>query len=180
MQSRPLPLHLVFDSQRVNAWKKAFAKMDEDRNRDLWGEFEERVLEQIRSFQVPMIRLSASTSMDAVCAVFERVDTGGAPLNVFELLTATCAGDRGWVAQTGDYYRLPEVRQTVKQGLATRADAHWAALGWTAMDRAQFVEHPERVKDIRNRVARFDADPLPDALLGELATFIKLLRGFVA
>ena len=48
------------------------------------------------------------------------------------------------------------------------------------MDRAQFVEHPERVKDIRNRVARFDADPLPDALLGELATFIKLLRGFVA
>ncbi|MFE2912583.1 GmrSD restriction endonuclease domain-containing protein [Kitasatospora indigofera] len=114
------PLHFVFDTQRVNSWKKAFVKKNEDINWDLWGEFEERVLEPVRSFQVPMIRLAASTSMDAVCAVFERVNTGGVPLNVFELLTATYAGDRAWVGQTGDYYRLPEIWQTIKQGLATR------------------------------------------------------------
>lgn len=112
------PLHFVFDSQRVNSWKKAYIKADEDRNWDLWGQFDELVLQQIRTFQVPMIRLAASTSMDAVCAVFERVNTGGVPLNVFELLTATYAGDRDFASQTGDYYRLPDIWREIKQGLA--------------------------------------------------------------
>ncbi|MFE2099095.1 DUF262 domain-containing protein [Streptomyces sp. NPDC059468] len=114
------PLHLVFDAQRVNQWKKAYIKADEDRNWDLWGQFDEMVLQQVRAFQVPMIRLAASTSMDAVCAVFERVNTGGVPLNVFELLTATYAGDREYVERTGDYYQLPEVWREIKQGLASK------------------------------------------------------------
>lgn len=111
------PLHFVFDAQRVNAWKKAYIKADEDRNWDLWGKFDDLVLQQIRTFQVPMIRLAASTSMDAVCAVFERVNTGGVPLNVFELLTATYAGDQEYVRRHGDYYQLPEVWREIKQGL---------------------------------------------------------------
>ena len=114
------PLHLVFDAQRVNQWKKSYIKADEDRNWDLWGQFDESVLQQVRAFQVPMIRLAASTSMDAVCAVFERVNTGGVPLNVFELLTATYAGDRDYVDRTGDYYQLPEVWREIKQGLAAK------------------------------------------------------------
>jgi hypothetical protein len=97
------PLH----AQRVNQWMMSYIKADENQNWDLWGQFDESVLQQIRAFQVPMIRLAASTSMDAVCAVFERVNTGGVPLNVFELLTATYAGDREYVDRTGDYYQLP-------------------------------------------------------------------------
>ncbi|MEU5510464.1 GmrSD restriction endonuclease domain-containing protein [Streptomyces fungicidicus] len=114
------PLHLVFNAQRVNEWKRAYIKADEDRNWDLWGQFDEAVLQQVRAFQVPMIRLAASTSMDAVCAVFERVNTGGVPLNVFELLTATYAGDRDYVEETGDYYQLPEVWREIKQQLAAK------------------------------------------------------------
>jgi hypothetical protein len=112
------PLHFVFDAQRVNAWKRAYIKANEERNWDLWGQFDDLVLQQIRTFQVPMIRLAASTSMDAVCAVFERVNTGGVPLNVFELLTATYAGDQEYVNRAGDYYQLPEVWREIKQGLA--------------------------------------------------------------
>ncbi|MCX5057539.1 MULTISPECIES: DUF262 domain-containing protein [unclassified Streptomyces] len=114
------PLHLVFDAQRVNQWMMSYVKADEDRNWDLWGQFDDLVLQQVRAFQVPMIRLAASTSMDAVCAVFERVNTGGVPLNVFELLTATYAGDREYVDGTGDYYQLPEVWREIKQGLAAK------------------------------------------------------------
>ncbi|PJE95769.1 hypothetical protein CUT44_21125 [Streptomyces carminius] len=114
------PLHFVFDAQRVNSWKRAYIKADEDRNWDLWGQFDDLVLQQVRTFQVPMIRLAASTSMDAVCAVFERVNQGGVPLNVFELLTATYAGDQEYVNRTGDYYQLPEVWREIKQGLAGR------------------------------------------------------------
>ncbi|MFJ8695767.1 GmrSD restriction endonuclease domain-containing protein [Streptomyces roseolilacinus] len=114
------PLHLVFDAQGANQWGKAYIKADEERNWDLWGQFDSLVLHQVRAFQVPMIRLGASTSMDAVCAVFERVNTGGVPLNVFELLTATYAGDRDYVEQNGDYYQLPEVWREIKQGLASK------------------------------------------------------------
>ncbi|MFJ8758109.1 hypothetical protein [Streptomyces cyaneofuscatus] len=35
------PLHLVFDAQRVNQWKKGYVKADEERNWDRWGQFEE-------------------------------------------------------------------------------------------------------------------------------------------
>jgi hypothetical protein len=114
------PLHLVFDAQRVNQWKRNYIKADEERNWDLWGQFDDLVLQQVRAFQVPMIRLAASTSMDAVCAVFERVNTGGVPLNVFELLTATYAGDPEYVERTGDYYQLPEVWREIKQALASK------------------------------------------------------------
>ncbi|MEV5509915.1 DUF262 domain-containing protein [Streptomyces orinoci] len=113
------PLRIVFDTAKVNAWRRVYEKGD-DGHFDLWSRFEEQVLEHVRSFQVPMIKLAASTSMDAVCAVFERVNTGGVPLNVFELLTATYAGDRGYRERTGGYYELPKVWHTVKEELALR------------------------------------------------------------
>ncbi|MEV6315570.1 DUF262 domain-containing protein [Streptomyces sp. NPDC051776] len=113
------PLHIVFDTPRVNAWRRVYEREDES-HLDRWSRFEEQVLEHVRSFQVPMIKLAASTSMDAVCAVFERVNTGGVPLNVFELLTATYAGDRAYRERTGDYYQLPQAWQAVKEELAGR------------------------------------------------------------
>ncbi|MER5869512.1 DUF262 domain-containing protein [Streptomyces sp. NPDC002044] len=111
------PLRIVFDTAKVNAWRRTYEKMD-DGHFDRWSRFEEQVLEPVRSFQVPMIKLAASTSMDAVCAVFERVNTGGVPLNVFELLTATYAGDRAYRERTDDYYQLPQVWRAVKEELA--------------------------------------------------------------
>ncbi|WP_053725531.1 DUF262 domain-containing protein [Streptomyces sp. WM6378] len=113
------PLSIVFDTAKVNAWRRAYEKMD-DGHFDRWSRFEEQVLEPVRSFQVPMIKLAASTSMDAVCAVFERVNTGGVALNVFELLTATYAGDRGYRERTDDYYQLPQVWRAIKEDLAGR------------------------------------------------------------
>ncbi|MCX5274295.1 GmrSD restriction endonuclease domain-containing protein [Streptomyces virginiae] len=114
------PLRIVFDTQAVNAWRREYEKADEARNFDLWAQFEDKVLHPVRSFQVPMINLSSSTSMDAVCAVFERVNTGGVPLNVFELLTATYAGDRAYTSRTGDYYDLPSAWRSIKEHVADR------------------------------------------------------------
>ncbi|MFP8884977.1 MULTISPECIES: DUF262 domain-containing protein [Streptomyces] len=112
------PIHLVFDTQKVNAWKRIFVGIA-DENWDLWSQFEENVLNNVKSFQVPMIKLAASTTMDAVCAVFERVNTGGVPLNVFELLTATYAGNQEYVARNGEYYRLPDVWHAIKRKLTS-------------------------------------------------------------
>jgi hypothetical protein len=57
--------------------------------------------------------------MDAVCAVFERVNTGGVALNVFELLTATYAGDREHLAEFDDYYKLPDAWTDIKKQLTS-------------------------------------------------------------
>jgi hypothetical protein len=59
-----------------------------------WNDFYGRVLQNVISYTVPVIVLKKSTPKEAVCTVFEKVNTGGVPLNVFELLTATFAGDK--------------------------------------------------------------------------------------
>ncbi|MFE5796026.1 DUF262 domain-containing protein [Streptomyces sp. NPDC056503] len=109
------PLHFVFDTHRVGAWQQEFVRNPE--NWPLWMKFQEQVLNNMLSFDVPMIKLAASTTTDAVCAVFERVNSGGVPLNVFELLTASYAGDQEHVAAHGDYYRLPDEWREIKQVL---------------------------------------------------------------
>lgn len=117
-KARHFPLSIVFDGDQVTAWQKEFVLMD-DANWSLWAKFDQRILHNIRSFQIPMIKLAASTTKDAVCSVFERVNTGGVPLNVFELLTATYAGDHEYEKAHGDYYRLPDAWQDIKKSLAT-------------------------------------------------------------
>jgi hypothetical protein len=56
-------------------------------------EFRKRVLEPIRDYNVPIIALKKQTSKEAVCLVFEKVNTGGVSLTVFELITASFAAD---------------------------------------------------------------------------------------
>lgn len=55
--------------------------------------FRKDILGAFRNYQLPVIQLHKSTSKEAVCLVFEKVNTGGVPLNVFELMTATYAAD---------------------------------------------------------------------------------------
>lgn len=59
----------------------------------IYMKFRKQVLQAFRSYQLPVIELHRSTSKEAVCLVFEKVNTGGVPLNVFELVTATYAAD---------------------------------------------------------------------------------------
>lgn len=55
--------------------------------------FRRQVVEPFRSYMLPVIRLKKETSKEAVCLVFEKVNTGGVPLSVFELITAAWAAD---------------------------------------------------------------------------------------
>ncbi|WML90842.1 GmrSD restriction endonuclease domain-containing protein [Thiothrix lacustris] len=56
-------------------------------------QFRKKILNAFRSYQLPIIALGKSTSKEAVCLVFEKVNTGGVPLSVFELVTASFAAD---------------------------------------------------------------------------------------
>lgn len=59
----------------------------------VYMQFRRRVLNAFRTYQLPVIVLKKETSKEAVCLVFEKVNTGGVPLSVFELVTATYAAD---------------------------------------------------------------------------------------
>lgn len=55
--------------------------------------FRGEVLTPFRSYQLPVIQLKKETSKEAVCLVFEKVNTGGVQLSVFELITASYAAE---------------------------------------------------------------------------------------
>lgn len=55
--------------------------------------FRGEIVASFRNYSLPVIRLKKETSKAAVCLVFEKVNTGGVPLSVFELITATWAAD---------------------------------------------------------------------------------------
>lgn len=58
-----------------------------------YAEFRRQVLHQFRTYDVPVIQLNKENKKEAVCLVFEKVNTGGVPLSVFELMTATYAAE---------------------------------------------------------------------------------------
>src|SRR5437899_1111752 len=58
-----------------------------------WNELVQGGIQRYQQYQVPVIILRKETPKEAVCQVFEKVNTGGGSLTVFELLTATYAAD---------------------------------------------------------------------------------------
>jgi hypothetical protein len=83
------PLNLVFDSH-IN-WFIEFNHQYGTEGTADWQEFE-KVLGRISQYMIPGIVLKKDTSREAVCTVFEKVNTGGVQLDAFELLTAIYAG----------------------------------------------------------------------------------------
>lgn len=91
-EAQVFPLGKVFDSLE---WRAAFQEYHQyaPEIMKLWNAFEVQVLENFKQYQLPVITLRKETPREAVCLVFEKVNTGGVALNVFELLTATFAAE---------------------------------------------------------------------------------------
>jgi len=96
-EKRVFPVSLLFDIQGFMTWESGFSAhyqfsadamqfMQQFRN-EIWLRFQQ--------FKVPAIELTQDTPREAVCQVFEKVNTGGVTLTVFELMTATFASDAG-------------------------------------------------------------------------------------
>ena len=108
------PLAKVFDP---DDWSTSFQeKWDYDREKiKLWNSFNREVVRQFDRYQLPVIELNRDTPRQAVCQVFEKVNTGGVTLTVFELLTATFAADefdlrRHWEKECQAAWSGPEYR----------------------------------------------------------------------
>lgn len=88
------PLTQVFDWDR---WQDGFDQHwpgdDGQEKRDTFRSFKREVLANFKEYHVPVISLDSSTSKEAVCVVFEKVNTGGKALDAFELVTASYAAE---------------------------------------------------------------------------------------
>ncbi|OUO57477.1 GmrSD restriction endonuclease domain-containing protein [Candidatus Avelusimicrobium gallicola] len=92
-QHKMFPVNIIFDSSRWMDWIFKYRDFYKDDKAacDLLEKFQNAVVNTIKSYKLPVITLDKSTPREAVCKVFENVNTGGVPLTVFELVTATFA-----------------------------------------------------------------------------------------
>ena len=75
-----------------DAWERGLINQNKDKF-FRYMEFRTQILEAFKHYDLPVIELSKNNTKEAVCLVFEKVNTRGEPLTVFELMTATYAAD---------------------------------------------------------------------------------------
>lgn len=113
------PTNRIFD---WNDWLTKFAAYWQyaPEKMQFWFKFLNEVLSAFHQYQMPVIELGKSTSREAVCLVFEKVNTGGKKLDAFELLTAIYAGE--------------------EEGFLLREE--WTKIAKTLKDAIALKEHP--------------------------------------
>ena len=107
-------------SQILNsdAWEAGLHQFDASKF-SRYMQFRSAVLATFRTYDIPVIELKKETSKEAVCLVFEKVNTGGVSLSVFELVTATYAADNFNLRK--DWYGIPAEKFTGRrQALAVQ------------------------------------------------------------
>lgn len=112
------PVCQVFDWDKWQDGLDKHWRGDEHESvREEFRAFKRQVLENFKYYRVPVIALDRSTSKEAVCVVFEKVNTGGKALDAFELVTAMYAASghelrKDWYGDDGTkgrHRRLAEV-----------------------------------------------------------------------
>jgi hypothetical protein len=112
------PLASVFDVPSTHKWMIEYVGADHDRiatRLQRWDDFTQHVLANFTRYTVPVIVLRKETPREAVCTVFEKVNTAGVVLDVFELLTATFAASefdlrRDWESRRTRLYEHKVLR----------------------------------------------------------------------
>lgn len=92
-KEKMFPINIIFSSNLLMDWTMGYwTYYNGDTSAiELFKKFKSEVIDTISAYKLPVITLDKSTPREAVCKVFENVNTGGVPLTVFELVTATFA-----------------------------------------------------------------------------------------
>lgn len=98
-EKKMFPASIIFDPVKSKEWRKGYRRYHGEQEDSFLMDFEDDVLSSFQQFKVPAIELGVDTTREAVCKVFEKVNTGGVTLTVFELVTATFAAS---------HFNLPE------------------------------------------------------------------------
>lgn len=121
--------HLIYPVSRIFDWDSwssaamelAWSDPTLKPNFDAMRQFKKQVIEPFTDYQVPVIELSEGTTKEAVCLVFEKVNTGGKALDAFELITAMYAAHghelrKDWYGKGDMEGRHARLTQTLRYG----------------------------------------------------------------
>ena len=110
-QKKKFPLNYILDPVKYNQWQMGFMQyyQYDAAAAKLYTEFLTKVIVPVGQYTIPVITLDKDTPKEAVCQVFENVNTGGVSLTVFELVTAVFAMDdfdlrRDWEERRQKYF----------------------------------------------------------------------------
>jgi hypothetical protein len=151
------PLHLLYGDYM--SWI-----LDLD-DRELGKEFHKRFINPAATYDIPGIVLDENTDKAAVATVFEKVNTGGLPLNAFELLTAVFAGDVGYYKETGEDFRLNDDWKETQ--------LKWASYpALTAVENTDFLQAVTMLATRKRNLA--DTSERPPAISAKREDVLKL------
>jgi hypothetical protein len=114
------PVSKVFDWDTWQDGFDDFWRGDQHQSvRTEFRAFKKQVLENFKGYRVPVITLDRATPKEAVCVVFEKVNTGGKPLDAFELVTAMYAASghelrKDWFGNDGVKGRHRRLAETLR------------------------------------------------------------------
>lgn len=94
-ENKMFPLNIILDNFKSQYWQNAYYayyKYDPTIIQQ-FIDFNSKLIMKINQYKMPVIVLEKDTPKEAVCQVFENVNTGGVSLTVFELVTAIFAMD---------------------------------------------------------------------------------------
>lgn len=94
-ENHVFPLNIIYSPSDCMKWQNSYQKYH-NYNSDIldkYVDFNENIILPMQMYKVPVITLDKKTPKEAVCQVFENVNTGGVSLTVFELVTAIFAAD---------------------------------------------------------------------------------------
>lgn len=87
------PLNIIFNGNALFDWGTTLIYSKDKEKHEIYKQFTNTIIETIQKYKLPVIQLNKNTSKEAICQIFENVNTGGVPLTVFELVTASFAAD---------------------------------------------------------------------------------------
>lgn len=119
------PVNILYDPVEVGNWMTQYYQFH---NYDpiavkLYTDFLQKVITPLQSYKIPVIQLTKDTSKEAVCQIFENVNTGGVPLTVFELATAIYASDGFNLRE--DWSNIQKEFKSLKVNLLKKMEPHY-------------------------------------------------------
>lgn len=105
------PMNIILDSGEEQKWQNEYYSYHQYDPAVIqqFTEFFSKIILTAQKYAMPVILLEKETPKEAVCQVFENVNTGGVSLTVFELVTAIFAMDdfqlrKDWEKRKADYF----------------------------------------------------------------------------
>lgn len=110
-EQKMFPLNIILDYVKMQSWQNeyyAYYKYDSLIIQE-FTKFNNIIVMPTMQYKMPVILLDKNTPKEAVCQVFENVNTGGVSLTVFELITAIFAMDdfelrKDWETRKEKYF----------------------------------------------------------------------------